>query len=375
MSRTLVRYVLRTYAVLFAGIFFAMLAIYLVVDFVDRAKVYTSQGWIWEIALVYAYKAEMVAQQLSPAVLLLAAAVAVSMLRKRGELTALGALSFGPSVLYVPVAALATVIAVAFIGFDEWLVVDASRRVDELHTQRFDTWGDWRLYHTPKQWFRSGDRIFCLRSGDVDSGFGDVTILTVTPDFDLAQRLDARRMESMGDRIWRLTDVVRRDFRPDGSSVLSQQEVAQLDLGLDRAALRILPGRPQQMHFQELRKQIEARRRSGHSTAQYDLALHNRFAYPLAGVPAALVAVGLALRRGRKGHLTVAMVEGLAVVMTLWVMMVIARTMVLTGRLPPGAAAWSPLGILAVLAAFLWLRHEGWFGGRGPRRASPGAAG
>ncbi len=370
---TLFRYVLRTYAVLLVGIFAAMLAIYLVVDFVDRAKIYTSQGWIWEVALVYWYKAQLIAQQLGPAVLLLSAGIAISLLRKRGELTALASLSFGPAALYLPVALLSSAMAVGLMAFDEWFVVHAGRRVDELHTQKFDTWGDWRVYHTPKQWFRRGDRIICLRSGDVSSGFGDVTILTVTAQFDLAQRIDAQRMEHVGDRVWRLVDVVQRDFKGDGSSVLARKPVVELDLGLDRRALHIVPGRPQQMRFHELREQIRARREVGLATEQYDLALHNRFAYPLAGVPAALVAVGLALRRTRRGHLTTALVEGLAVALVLWVMMVISRTLVLTGRLDPGPAAWGPVGILVMAAAYLWLWHEGVFEKRDASSPIPNA--
>ncbi len=113
------------------------------------------------------------------------------------------------------------------------------------------------------------------------------------------------------------------------------------------------------MRVPELREQIRARRGSGLSYTQFSLALHNRFAYPLAGIPAALLAVGLALRRGRKGHLTTAVVEGLVVSMALWGLMVVARTLVLAGRIPAGIAAWAPTAILVIGSALLWMHTAG----------------
>ena len=364
MSKTIFRYVLVTYATLFAGIFAAMLAIYLVVDFVDRAKIYLAGGWSWDVLVLYGYKAQLVAQQLGPAVLLLASGVAVSTLRKRGELTALSALTFGPAALYVPIGLAALVLAMGLMGFDEALVVKAGQRVDELHTERFDTWGDWRFYHLPKQWFRHGDRIFYLRSGSAGEGFEDVTILRVSARFDLLERLDAQRMTHVEGTRWHLLDLLQRRFDGQGGIEKTRSEEATLDLGVRREALQIVSGRPEQMRLPELRAQIQRRREVGLSTARFDLTLHNRFAYPLAGVPAALLAVGLALRPGRRGHLTTALVEGLGVSLCLWVLMVVARTLALNGQLAAGVAAWTPVLALSIAAAGLWLAHEGKLGWR-----------
>ena len=84
------------------------------------------------------------------------------------------------------------------------------------------------------------------------------------------------------------------------------------------------------------------------------------------------MAVALALRPGRGGSLTGALVEGLGVTMGLWGLTVIARALVNAGRMAPLVAAVLPLVALAVaLAALLWappgwtrrlLRRQGWSG-------------
>jgi lipopolysaccharide export system permease protein len=85
-------------------------------------------------------------------------------------------------------------------------------------------------------------------------------------------------------------------------------------------------------------------------------------------VPAALLAVGLALRPGRRAHLTGALVEGLGISVALWALMVVLRTVVVAQRIPAGPAAWAPAAALAAAAAALWLRREGWLGGFAARQ-------
>lgn len=356
---TLFFYVMRTYLKSVVGILAAVLTVFLVVDFVDRARSYTGEGWVWGVLELYANKALVATQQLGPAALLLAAGVSVSALRKRGEVTALRALTFGPGALYVPIGLCAMAVCLGLISFDEQVVVRASRRVDEITTQRFNRWGDWRLYYTPKQWFRRGEHVFFLRAGSAEEGFRDVAILTLTPSFKLARRLDAEAMYPVKGTRWRLTGIVERTFSPDGRTQVQSKDEGEYDLGVPSNSFRIRPGRPEQMRSAELREQIVARAELGLASLQYQLTLHNRFAYPMAGFPAALLAVGLALRPNRRGHLTAAIVEGLLIAVAMWGLMVVCRTLVMTERLSPGVAAWLPAVVLSLAAGMLWMRREG----------------
>ena len=374
MRGLLLRHLLRRYLVLVGAVLAGVLVIFLVADFVDRARAYTGPNWVRDVAELYGWKALVAAHQLAPAALLLAAATLVSLLRRRGELTAILALGFGRRVLFLPVAGVALAAAILLGFLDEFVVGHASRRVDEITALRFHRWGDWRSFYERKQWFRHEDRILHLESGDVESGFHGVTVLRMTPDFDLAERIDAEEMDHAGGTRWRLVGVTRRTFERGGALRLTHVPEETVDLGISRALLGIRPGRPEQMRVPVLRQQIRARREVGLSDRLFVLALGNRFAYPLAGVPAALVAVALALRPGRGGSLTTALVEGLAVTMGLWGLTVVARALVNSGRMPPLLAAVLPLLALSLaLAVLLWvspgagrrvLRWREWSGAR-----------
>lgn len=357
--KTIQRYVLRAYAFFAISILGMVLAIFLVTDFVDRAKAYTGPNVVRDVSVLYGWKALVFTHQLGSAVLLLAAGASVSALRKRGEVTAISALTFGPSALYIPVAVLAFGTCTSLVAFDEFVVTHAARRVEDITVHRFNRWGDYRFYFAPKQWYRRGNELFYLRGGDADLGFDDVTILTVTEDFTLRRRVDAQRMEFSSGTTWRLAGVVDRTFAPEGSTTLSNRDEELVDFGVGPEGFRVRLGRPEQMRVRELLEQIQTRREVGLPVQQFVLGLHNRFAYPFAGLPAALLAVGLALRPSRKGHLTTAMVEGLVVAMSLWGLMAVCRTLVLAERLPPAVAAWAPFIILSLAAIGLWLRLDG----------------
>jgi lipopolysaccharide export system permease protein len=251
------------------------------------------------------------------------------------------------------VAAVALVFAVVLGLMDEFVVGHASRRVDEITALRFHRWGDWRSYFGRKQWFRHGDLIIRLEDGDVAAGFQGITLLRLTSDFDLAERVDAQEMHAVGETTWRLVGVNRRVFDRKGGVQLTVLPETTVDLGIRRAVLAIRPGRPEQMRIPVLRQQIRARREVGLSDRLYVLALGNRFTYPLCGVPAALVAVALALRPGRGSSLTTALVEGLGVTMSLWGLMVIGRALVNAGRMAPLVAAVLPAAVLFLALALL----------------------
>ncbi|MBX5483863.1 MAG: LptF/LptG family permease [Myxococcaceae bacterium] len=358
MRRTISRYVGKSYLATFVTILLALVTVFLVIDFVDRAKNYTGDAWLRDVLTLYANKAVVVIQQLGPAALLLAAGATMSSIQKRGELTALEALGFGWHAHLMPIGLCAVVVAVGLIGFDEWAVGPAAKRADEISAVHFHRWGDWITYYQPKQWFRRGDRVFYLRAGEAENGFEDATILRFDAGFKLVERIDAAKMAWVAGGRWRLEHVADRTFDGPAQSTLRTYDVREYELDAPVDAFRIRKGKPEQMRLRDLLEQIDAREDVGLPTTQFLLALHNRFAYPLAGVPAAMLAVALALRPGRKSTLTVAIFEGLLIAAGMWGLMVVSKTLTISDRMPPAMAAWLPFAVLAMAAGTAWSHRE-----------------
>ena len=84
MRGLLLRHVLRRYLVLVGAVLAGLLVVFLVADFVDRARAYTGPNWVRDVVELYGWKAVVATHQLAPAALLLASATLVSLLRRRG---------------------------------------------------------------------------------------------------------------------------------------------------------------------------------------------------------------------------------------------------------------------------------------------------
>ena len=349
MSRTFLRYVGRLYlAQLLLGLV-AVVVVFLVADFGDRLKAYLDRP-LADVLLLYWNKGLLSVQLLGPAAMLLAAGAAISTLRQRGELVGLRALGGSRAHLYLPVGVVALVAALGLSAWDEWIAGPAGRRVDAIARQRFQVWGDFNFFYLPRQWFRVGQNVFHVRHTAPD-GLFEVSVFRLSKDFSLEERIDAGQMVASPSGGWLLRDGEVRTFLPGGGGTqVAFTELERSFKGVGPDTFRVMLGKPEQMKFRDLLSQRDLRAKVGLQSSRYDLALHNRFAYPLTGVAAALLAVALAARPGRKGHLTAALVEGLAIVGVLWLMMVACRSAVLSEALPAALAAWFPVATLAAVA-------------------------
>lgn len=335
-----------------------VVGIFLAVDFVDNAAAFTGPGWVTAALRLYAYKAAGVVYLVAPAALILGAGIAASTFRQTREYTAMRSVGLGPWRLAVPVLAVALAAGSALVVLNDAVGVHAAERAEEINAVRFGRGGDMRRFlasREPKRWFRGKDgrRVYHLRGHLPGGGFERVTVYEIGPGFTLARRIDAARMRPEGGA-WRLEEVEDRTFAAEGAMTLERTAARVYRFDEPPEAFSVIPGRPEQMRWRTLLTQISLRRRLGLQVATFELERYRRLAYPLAGVPGALLALALALRRERKGHISAALVESVGVSLLFWGTQGVTEALGLSGRVPTWIAAWAPnvifllVGVIAV---------------------------
>ncbi len=359
---TLFRYVAGRTAWAILAALVGVVTIYLAVDYVDNAGSYTGPGWIPAVLELYANMAVVVVRQVAPAAMLLGAGIAVSGLRQTREYTAMRAAGLGPWFLSAPVVAVVLLFGVGLVLVHDAFGVQAVERVEEIRAVRFNKGGDRRsreAARAPKRWFRGHDgrHMYHLNGTLPDGGFEGVTVLELSPEFRLLRRIDARAMRPSGEG-WVLEEVVDRSFAADGA--LGVQRAAERSYQFDEppGAFAVVPGNPAQMRWRRLVQQIDVRSLIGLPVADFQLERDNRLAYPLAGVPGALLAIALALRPNRKGHIATALVESVGVSLLFWSVQGITWALGLSGRVEPWFAAWAPDLVFLVVGAFFVRRSR-----------------
>jgi lipopolysaccharide export system permease protein len=340
--------------------------VYLVIDFADRAHTYTGRAWGRAAAELYANKAAVVAYQLAPVALIIAVSLVVTLLSRRGEITALFALGVRPARLALPVAAFSAVLGVALFWLGEKVVVGADARAEEIQVKRFNRWGDWATYHAGSYWVRGKNgRIYHL-GPERDGGWEPATVLEIAPPFRLSRRIDARRIEPGPGQCagaplvcrWRMKEAVETRYElyggPGGTITERRVDVLEERFPESPADLQLRGGRPRQLPWRQLREQVRRRENAGQRAREYEVALAERVAVPVHVIPGALAALGLTLllqRPRRRMPLAGAVALGMGLSMVLWAASVIAHAISVAGGLDPWAGAAIPGLVSALIAA------------------------
>ena len=341
----------------------AIVLIYLVIDFADRAHTYTGRAWGKAVFELYMNKAAVVGYQLAPAALIISAALVITLLSRRGELTGLFALGVRPLRLTAPIAAFAAVLGISLFWLGEKVVVRADARAEEIQVKRFNRWGDWATYHAGSSWLRGkNNRIYHL-GPQRDGGWEPATVLEIAAPFRLSRRIEARRIEPAGPGRWRLLDAVETRYELYGGpgGVVFERRV---DILLERfpespTDLELRSGRPRQLPWRLLREQVRRRENAGQQAREYEVALAERAAAPIQVIPAALAAAGLtfALQRPRRRMpLAGAVAVGMGLSVVLWAASVIAHAIAISGGVEPWVGAAIP-GLLCVAICLVALRR------------------
>jgi len=356
------RYVARQLIRIFVATLGGVVLLYLAIDFADRAHQFSGRAWGKAVLELYWNKAAVVAYQLAPAALIIAAALFATLLARRGELTALYALGVRPRRLAAPVGLVGVLFGVFLFFLGERVVVRADARAEEIQVKRFQRWGDWASYHSGTSWLRGQDnRMYHLGAGR-DGGWEPATILEIEPPFRLARRIDARRIEPAGPGRWRLLDAVETRYalsaEPGGSIVERRADVLIEQFPETASDLALRSGRPRQLPLRAVREQADRRARLGQPVREWRLALWERIGQPVSIVPAALAGFSVITwraRRRRRLPLAGAVALGIALSLGLWAVSIIAHATSLAGGIPPSAAGALPSVLAACVAAFcLW---------------------
>jgi lipopolysaccharide export system permease protein len=348
-------YAARRTLVAMLGASAGVVALYLAVDFVDNSAGFFGHGWVPAALELYANKAVVVAREIAPAAMLLGASVAVSGFRATREWTAMRAAGLGPWRLAVPVLVVTFGAGLGLVVLHDVVGVRAAERAQEISALRFGRGGDKRRFlaaREPKHWFRGvdGRRIYHLRGHLPGGGFENVTVLEVDERFRLVRRIDAERMRP-SDGAWLLENVEDRAFAADGSMTLARADARPYRFDEPPEAFSVVAGTPSQMRWRTLVDQIGVRRRLGLRTVEFELERDNRIAFPFAAVPGALLALALALRRNRKGHVSAALGEAVGVSLLFWAAQGVSWALALSGRVPTEVAAWAPNVLFLAIGA------------------------
>lgn len=356
------RYIARLTAGLFAALAVGVVTLFLVIDFGDWLRIYTGKPAI-DVLTVYWYRSHVALVQFAPAALVLAVALSVTILRRRGEWTALRALGASPATVVKPVVIVAAAAALGIVAFQEYVVSASGPKIDRMMMERFDRWGDFLSVYSPKRWFRVGDSLLNVRGEANPARLEDVRLYTVGPGADLVRWIEAGQLTYVREGHWRADEANELLF--EGAEAKAARKGSfEVALALEPEVTQLAVGRPEWLPLTVLHEQVGLMNALKLPTESTRFAIHHRWAAPVASLLAALIACLLGLRGRARASVPRALLEGAGLYGGLFVVAMISRSLAINGRLPPPFAAWLAPLLLLPLVAWLAQRTRTGFAGR-----------
>ncbi len=347
------RYLVKTYLGMIGTCMSAFIAIYLVIDFLERIGRFSRAGVPMQSTLSYFLcKTPEIITQITPMAVLMGTILAIGALSRNSEITAMR--SSGISLVQIgrPLVATAAIISTLLLFMQEYVVPRANERVlyiDQILVQKK---GTETFFRRNNIWHKSGNLIMQAKLFEPDKqALRGITIWELGKGLTPVARMDAPSATAVGDE-WNLSDVTRRDLRQGDATPPAQVASLKIDLNLELADLKVVAKSADNMGFLDLWQYCESLKDGGYDTTRYRTLLHAKLSLPFAALVMAFLGIPFSLRDGRSSGIGIGIGLSMVIGFGYFILNSLLLSLGQAGALYPLVAAWAANLIFA--AAGLW---------------------
>ncbi len=351
--KTLDRYVLGEFLQALAFALLAFVALFLLIDFIEKLNRFLDHGaQAGPVLRYFAWKIPYILVMMLPVAFLLATFLTLGQMARFNELSAIVTSGVGLVRLSLPILIVALLASAASFLLGEFAVPVATARREAI--LRHDIEG---IPPTPETQrsdlaLRGRDgRVYVVRTYLIAERRMHGVSLYEYSDGRLLRRTDARVGQWTGDA-WELRGVVERNFLEDGSEVQVSRPTWRLEGGEPPEAFTSLPSDPEELGYFDLRRYVERVAEQGRELDPYRVDLYIKLTFPLAIFIVGVIGAALAMQLR---HPTPALSFGLSVSIAFlyYGTLRLCESLGDSGLLPPWAAGWLPPSLFSLLAAVL----------------------
>ncbi len=352
------RYVLREYLLLLGLGLLVGTVLSVIVDLLQSLDGFLRKKPPWSfIAEHFLYLLPRELYKALPLIVLISTVFLFLSLSRARELDALKAAGVSLYRTCVPVLAMALLISLVALVFQEIALPEITVRSEEVDRVKIRGFPPRHLVRQGQIWYRSSDTRF-LRIGLLDpaaKSLDSLVLLDLDPEFRLLDRLDVARAQWTPEG-WQMSGGILRQISPAGrvrSTTFQHELIAMPEHVDDFIRIHRLPDT---MSFFELRAYVAKLRSGGHPVGGYLVQLYSKLSFPLVHVLMALVAIPFALSSPRSGGRAAGLGVALVIAVGYWMVDAVAVAFGRADLLPPVLAAWTANIVFAGVGTVLLLK-------------------
>ena len=348
------RYITFAWLRLFSLCLGSFVAIYLVLDMMDKIPRFIRAGGAFsDILLFFVCKLpEMVGQAASFSILM-TTLLTLGQLSRSSEVIAMR--SCGISLLRISFPMLVLGLATsALLLFNTELVVPKSyERMDYIERVAIKKQNVNAVFKRNNIWFRSDTMILQAQMFEPQTKvLKGVIVWVLDASMTPLSRVDAETAEFRDNR-WNLIKPVLKDFSQGHG--FNERTAATMDLALTLKIddLRVLDNNADNLSFNKLREYADNLQKGGYQAYRYLTMMHAKLAYPFSAFVMVILGVPFALRNSRSGGVALGIGASIGIGFAYFVANAVLLSYGRSGVLPPLVAAWGANIIFALSG--IWL--------------------
>jgi lipopolysaccharide export system permease protein len=357
----LFRYLLREYAKIFFMCFAGLMTIYLVIEFFEKVRRFLRYDAQWlDVLMYFVLKMPGIAFQIAPLAILMATLLALGLLSRNHEITAMRSCGISLPWITSPFLAFAVCMAFVLLLFSSTVIPLASNEAEEIRVTRIEKKPPSAALKLPQPWARvDADTLLHVNSVAIGGSIlGGVQLFHFDRAFRLIEMTDAEEARFTG-HTWALHRGLHRRFNPDGTVTLRQFEQQSIPLTLlPNDFIGALAGDSESMTFQDIRGYTGRLYQNGSQIRRLLTDYYGRIAFPFVTIIMVLVGIALSLRRSgtRGGGMAIGIGQALVVGFFYWAAHSVAIAFGRGGALPPIVAGWTTNTLFLSYALYLMLK-------------------
>lgn len=348
------RYIAGRFVGLLLLTFSVLFVAYLLIDIMNRLEWFTRyHAGPLEVVRFYGARVWLLASRAVPMAMLVATALIVSLLAVEGELIGMRSCGIAVPRALLPVLVIACIVAPLYFVLNNVVVPRANSLADVLKRTEIkrEVWRRRAEERAVNFWYRSGRQV--IEAARFDTELGQARSLTI---FELGEdglptsRIDASRGRHIGQGWWQLTDPTRVEVSDGHLERVPAPRHAQLGETVNAEV--------DTMHLPANEIAAEARsvEADGFDATPFWVDYYARLAEPFSCIVLPAVVLFFAVTGPPyPGPATALLASGILGVGYI-LLVAVASSLGRGEAVPPLAAAWGPVGLYGVIAAWLFGR-------------------
>nr|MBI3611732.1 LPS export ABC transporter permease LptG [Nitrospirota bacterium] len=357
----LFRYMVSEYSKVFAMCFAGLMTVYLVVDFFEKVRKFIRYDAELLIILWYFLcRTPGIAFQIAPLGVLMATLLALGVLSRSHEITAMRSCGISLSRIAAPFIAVAFLLSLALLSLSALIMPFATAKAEYIKTALIEKRSGLATFKADRPWIQAGNRT--LLNIEVVEPDGNtlrgVNLYRLAPDFRLTDMIEAKTIR-YGEGGWVLTDGVQRTLSPDGRFTVERFHTRPIEISQTPEDFSTWAKvESDEMTLPALSAYVERLRQDGYSFSRMLTDYHGRVAFPFVCLIMAIVGIALSLRRSgvRGSGMAVGIGQALAIGFLYWTTHSVSIALGRSGAMAPLLAGWMANLLFLSFGGYLLLK-------------------